>query len=291
MAEPAQQVEGTTAHLMAMRAAEGAGVPQDWRAALDLLQRSAELGFRPAQAELAALAGYWALSREIEAGKESPVATWKNLRIAIDPARWLATPAKRILSAKPRIAAVEGFASFEVCDWLIAKARSKLAPAQVYDRETGGPRHEGVRTNSECHLLRDESDLLLLFLRARMAIVTELPVPWMEATAILHYTPGQEFLPHCDFLDTASAGGAKDVAARGQRVLTFLLCLNDDYEGGETEFPVLGTRWKGRRGNALFFWNVDPNGTPDPLTRHAGLPPTCGEKWLLSQWIRARGAR
>jgi prolyl 4-hydroxylase len=288
---PAEGIDGATAHLMAMRAAEGAGVPQDWTAALDLLRRSAELGFRSSQAELAALAGDWVFSREIDAGKEAPFAIWKNLRAAIDPAGWLATPSKRILSANPRIAAVERFAAPETCDWLISRARDRLVPAQVYDRESGGPRHEGVRTNSECHLLRDESDLLLAFLRARIARVTDLPVPWMEATSILHYAPGQEFLPHLDFLDTASPGGAKDVTERGQRVLTFLLCLNDDYEGGETEFPALGTRWKGRKGNALFFWNVDPNGTPDRLTRHAGLPPTRGEKWLLSQWIRARGTR
>jgi hypothetical protein len=44
-------------------------------------------------------------------------------------------------------------------------------------------------------------------------------------------------------------------------------------------------RWKGRRGSALFFWNVEPDGTRDQDTLHAGLPVTRGEKWLLSQWI------
>ena len=40
--------------------------------------------------------------------------------------------------------------------------------------------------------------------------------------------------------------------------------------------------------DALFFYNVDENGAPDPLTEHAGVPPTRGEKWLLSQFIRDR---
>jgi prolyl 4-hydroxylase len=107
---------------------------------------------------------------------------------------------------------------------------------------------------------------------------------------VLHYEPGEEFLPHFDFLDVSQPGPAKDVAGRGQRVLTFLIALNDDYDGGETEFPEIGKRWKGRKGSGLFFWNVEPDGTPDRLTRHAGLPPTRGEKWLLSQWIRGRAA-
>jgi prolyl 4-hydroxylase len=140
-------------------------------------------------------------------------------------------------------------------------------------------------------LLRDESDLVLLFIRARIAQIIELPVPWMEATMMLHYAPGEEFLPHLDFLDTQLPGPAADVAERGQRVVTFLLALNEDYEGGETAFTELGRRWKGQTGSGLFFWNVEPDGRPDPRTRHAGLPPVNGEKWLLSQWVRARPVR
>jgi hypothetical protein len=36
------------------------------------------------------------------------------------------------------------------------------------------------------------------------------------------------------------------------------------------------------------FANVDLVGNPDRSTLHAGLTPTQGEKWLLSQWIRDR---
>jgi hypothetical protein len=68
--------------------------------------------------------------------------------------------------------------------------------------------------------------------------------------------------------------------------VTFLLYLNDGFEGGETEFPLVGVRCKGNKGDALCFWNVLPNGSPDRQTIHAGLPPTQGEKWLLSQWVR-----
>jgi hypothetical protein len=30
------------------------------------------------------------------------------------------------------------------------------------------------------------------------------------------------------------------------------------------------------------------DGSPDYNTRHAGLPPTSGRKWVLSQWIRTK---
>jgi hypothetical protein len=275
---------------MAMYAAEGTDVPADWNAALDHLQRAAELGHDLAQAELAALCGDWALSREIGAGKLLPSGAWEKLRRSVDLAGWLTPPRPRVLSASPRIATVESMATPELCDWLIGRARSKLAPAEVYDHDTGGQRIATVRTNSACYFPWEASDLLLLALRARMASAAELPVYAMESTAVLHYTVGQEFLPHFDFLDVSKPGHAKDVAGRGQRVLTFLISLNEDYEGGETEFPALGKRWRGRKGNALFFWNVEPDGTMDRRTLHAGLSPTRGEKWLLSQWIRGRPA-
>ena len=274
-----------------MRAAEGAGVPQSWGTALDILQRAAELEYRPAQAELAALAGHWQMAQEISDGVECGREKWGALRASVNIAKWLTAPPKRIVSASPRIATVPELASPEECRWLISRAQGKLSRAQVYDPQTGGPRSESVRTNSQCVLLRDESDLVLLFLRARMARVIELPVPSMEAAMMLHYAPGEEFLPHLDYLDTQLPGPAADVAERGQRVLTFLVSLNEGYEGGETEFPELERRWKGSTGGGLFFWNVEPDGRPDPRTRHAGLPPASGEKWLLSQWVRARPLR
>jgi len=275
-----------------MRSAEGFGVTQDWTAALDCLQRAAELGHSMAQAELAALSRNWSAAHAIVAGKKLPPSACEELRRSIDLTHWLAPPPhKVIVSASPRIAVVEAFAPPEVCDWLIERARPRLVPAQVYDHDSGEARSRNVRTNSECHFRADESDFVLLLVCARIAAVTGLPVGAMEATAILHYTPGQKFEPHHDFLDTSIPGYAKAVARGGQRVLTFLLCLNDEYEGGETDFPMIGKRYKGHKGNAVFFWNVEPDGTPDKRTLHAGLPPTRGEKWLLSQWVRGRVSR
>ena len=109
----------------------------------------------------------------------------------------------------------------------------------------------------------------------------------MEIPSVLYYSVGQEFLPHFDIIiNPDSPDYDQKLAKGGERVLTLLLYLNDDYEGGETEFPVLGERWKGRKGEALFFWNVTPDGALDERTLHAGLPVTRGEKWILSQWIQ-----
>ncbi len=279
----------SAAHLRALYAAENSDGSADWASALQHLEQAASLGHALAQSELAALAGDWTLASAIQRGEPAPL-DWAQLRRAIDLSQWLKTPSVSRLSPRPRVATVQDIASPQLCDWLIARARPYLSAAEVYDHETGKQRIESVRTNTACYFSWETSDLLLMTLRAKMAQAAELSVNVMESTAVLHYTGGQEFRPHFDFLDVSKPGTAMEVEQRGQRVLTFLIALNDDYEGGQTDFPEIGKRWKGRKGNGLFFWNVEPDGTPDRLTRHAGLPPTSGEKWMLSQWIRGRPA-
>jgi prolyl 4-hydroxylase len=128
----------------------------------------------------------------------------------------------------------------------------------------------------------------LSLLRERMAPLAAAPVAMFEGAKVLHYEPGQRFALHADFLEITTPALVREVEKRGQRVTTFLVYLNDDYDGGETDFPRLGFRFKGARGDALLFSNVDAAGAPDYKTVHAGLAPTRGEKWLLSQWIRNR---
>ena len=101
-------------------------------------------------------------------------------------------------------------------------------------------------------------------------------MPLFEPTQLLHYSVGQQFKPHYDFFDPVNLAYRDDLARFGQRIATFLIYLNDDYEGGETSFPKIGLNFHANAGDALFFANVTREGTPDLMTLHAGLPPTSG---------------
>jgi len=48
---------------------------------------------------------------------------------------------------------------------------------------------------------------------------------------------------------------------------------------------VLRKAWKGRKGAALFFWNLDASGAIERRVLHEGTPITRGEKWIISQFI------
>lgn len=192
----------------------------------------------------------------------------------------------RALYDFPRIFAVENFASPEECDWVMAQAKPRLQRAEVYDPRAGGGVQVDARTNSAVTLDIGFIDIATMMMRQRIAKIIGRGA--LEAASVLHYDVGEEFRPHFDFLDPALSGHVADLRANGQRIATFLVYLNEDYEGGETAFPRLSWRFRGRKGDALLFWNVDAKGEPDRQTFHAGLSPTHGEKWLLSQWIREK---
>jgi hypothetical protein len=260
--------------LAAVLLASGIG-GADWPRALDHLQRAAELGYPPAQDQLRLLAG---------AGGEN----WAGLRRAVNLQAWRTAPKAEVLSAAPRIHAFAKLLPPAVCDWLIARARERLGPAQVYDPSTGGPLRSDARRNSAADFALVDTDMVQLMVRERVGAATGLTVDGMQGPQILHYAVGETFAPHHDFLDPDLEGPARELALRGQRTATCLVYLNEDLEGGETDFPELGLRYRRGRGDALVFFNVDEEGRPDRRTLHAGLPPTAGEKWALSQWCHDR---
>jgi prolyl 4-hydroxylase len=264
----------------------GAGRRQDWNRALDCLELAAGRGSERARAQLRLLAG--TAGSPAEAEGDLAAGTWRGLRNRIDVGRLLQVPGRIAVSEAPRMRVFEGFASPAECRWVIATLRPKLGPAMVWDDATGLGKVDPSRSNSAVELRLPEMDVVIELLRARISVATRLPEAIFEVPQVMHYSVGQEFRPHHDFLDPQQQGPAGDIARRGQRIGSFLIYLNEDFEGGETEFPKAAFSYRGRAGDALFFTNVTRDGRPDPLTLHAGRPPTKGEKWIFSQWIRDR---
>lgn len=286
----AEEGSAEAAHRLAVFAAEGIGEPQSWPDALIHLKRAATLGHRIAQAELAGLSGNWLRAKALLTGKPSPVEA-DLPGDAIDLSSWLQVPAPRLDFASPRVFTVPRFLSPGVCDWLIERARPNLHRAQTFDPRTGGAQVVEGRNHSCWGFNVAQSDVVIAIVRARMAQLTGHSVYGFEDTSVLHYSPGEQFAPHYDFIEPNTQAALSDIASTGQRAVTFLVYLNDGYEGGETNFPRLGRSYKGTKGDALFYDNVLPaDGSPDRRTLHTGTMLRRGQKWLLSQWIRSRPA-
>lgn len=272
--EAALRGDAEAAAQLAVCAAWGVAQAIDVNEALNHLERAAALGWLPAQQELQLLAR--------EHGSD-----WTALRSKIDVAAWTTSPAGRVIRERPQVIVIERFMSAAECSWLIERGRPGLSRAKIY-RGSSQPRTADTRTNREVAFTIFNADVALSLIRERIASATRVASSFFEIAKVLHYERGQQFALHADFLQLNTPELVREVQVRGQRAATFLVYLNDGYEGGETDFPRIGLRFKGNCGDALLFSNVDAAGAPDYDTVHAGLPPTRGEKWLLSQWIRSR---
>lgn len=269
--------------LRALFEAMGIARPLNWEAAFDLLQLAAEQGSLSARRQLLLLADRTTSWETVESAAD---ADWARIRRSVSIERTLAHGERLSLSEEPRIRVIEGFATPAECRWLIERARPHLARATVI-KKTGDQGVAQGRSNSATVFRIIDMDVVVEAMRARISIATRVPLPLFEPTQVFRYAIGQEFRPHHDFLDPANEA-YRDKLFAGQRIATFLIYLNDDFSGGQTDFPAVGIRYRGGTGDAIFWANVDRQNRPDPLTIHAGLPPTAGDKWILSQWIRDR---
>ena len=208
-----------------------------------------------------------------------------DARVLTDaPARPI--PQRTVLSQSPAVWKIDGLFTEEECDYVVGSAAPRLAPAVVIHPATGAPMQRPERSSHNAMLRAYQADLVMHYVERRLAAAAAIPLENGEITSILRYRPGEEYRPHFDFLSDNVYGGAA-LQQSGQRVATLLVCLNDEFSGGETSFLTPGIKWKGRTGDALLFRNVTDDGKPDLTTRHAGQPVTSGEKWLLSKWYRA----
>ncbi|MFZ2032011.1 MAG: 2OG-Fe(II) oxygenase [Vitreimonas sp.] len=205
-----------------------------------------------------------------------------------DAEPWLAPPKLAQHATAPRIFVAENFLPREVCDWFIEQARGKLHGARVAtasDTTAVGDR----RTNSVAGSSMLEPDLVMQLTRLRIAGALDLSAEQLEPSNVLRYEVGQEYGPHYDVIRPEEGQNFEaELRTIGQRCATVLVYLNEGYEGGETEFPRLRLRFKGKPGDALIFWNLSTDNALERDSLHAGLPVTRGEKWLLSQWVRER---
>jgi prolyl 4-hydroxylase len=161
------------------------------------------------------------------------------------------------------------------CRYLMEATGNRFEPSMVYDSNRQLVRDE-IRTSdgSTIHWLIE--DPAVVALNRRIAAVSGSAYESGEALALLRYSPGQEYRPHFDFVK----------GAENRRLMTALIYLNDDYEGGETEFVRTGLKVKGKTGDVILFRNEGAGSGPNPNSEHAGLPITKGVKYLATRWIR-----
>eukprot|EP00884_Botryococcus_braunii_P014959 jgi/Botrbrau1/23464/Bobra.106_1s0019.1 len=217
------------------------------------------------------------------------------------------------LSWRPRASVYHNFLSPEECNHILNMTRPHVRRSTVIaDALDSGKKSElnDIRTSYGVFVPR-HMDPIISRLEERISKWTHLPISHQEDFQVLRYVWGQKYGSHWD----ARPGERSDWAKRNPRVATVLLYLEEkNLQGGETAFTDADAdhyvsealRLKSfsfsecargkvavppKKGDALLFWSLKPDGDLDPYALHAGCPVVDGIKWTATVWIHVNPFR
>jgi prolyl 4-hydroxylase len=170
------------------------------------------------------------------------------------------------------------------CAALIEVINQRLRPSTV--TLAGTDKH--FRTSRTCDL-SELKDPLVAMIDEKIARTLGIRRAYAEGNQAQRYDVGQQFKAHTDYFEPGTEEFATFGANAGNRTWTVMVYLNEGMQGGGTHFFAIDRTFEPRRGQAVIWNNLYPDGTPNPDTLHAGMPVTEGHKIIITLWFRAMG--
>tara|TARA_R100001443_G_scaffold27140_3_gene40438 strand:- start:15471 stop:16214 length:744 start_codon:yes stop_codon:yes gene_type:complete len=189
----------------------------------------------------------------------------------------------------PTIVVEDNVLSPALCEHLIEFAENKGLAPNLINRD-GKYIQDEARTSQGIFISYGDNKVLDGVIEA-LSGMCALPPARLEPVSIQRYQPGQEYKPHYDaFLpeEMDEMPESSKIKEGGNRCVTMITYLNDVSDGGGTVFPVLGFATQAVQGRVLMFGNLDENKIVHPASLHMGLPPSEGDKWILTLWFREK---
>lgn len=179
---------------------------------------------------------------------------------------------------------LDDFMTKSECDAIIAQMKKDLRPSTI----TTGTDYAAFRTSTTCDL-GHQSSKIVEKIDKKIARTLGVRLSWSEVIQGQKYEVGQEFKAHTDYFEPGSPEFRKFAGDMGQRTWTFMVYLNETPKGGATYFTKADKMFYPKRGRAVIWNNLKPDGSPNPLTIHHGMPVEEGSKMIITKWFRDKG--
>lgn len=112
-----------------------------------------------------------------------------------------------------------------------------------------------------------------------------------EDIQVVKYQPNGYYREHHDSC-CEEGDKCNEFNKEGNRILTMVIYLNDDFDGGSTRFPNLDKDFKPKKYSGILFYPMNKKGDKcHDNSLHAGMPITSGEKYIANVWIRDKHFR
>ena len=164
----------------------------------------------------------------------------------------------------------------EQCKKLCREALPQLHQSTVYSEANVVAGLSKERISMTATLINHDT----LLLRNMASQLTGMPLSHIENLQVTRYKKDGKFDYHYD------TDPKQKNQASWSRIATLMIYLNEDFVGGETEFPKIQTSFIPETGKAILFWSVI-NGELIKDSMHKGCEIISGEKWIANIWIHS----
>jgi len=170
----------------------------------------------------------------------------------------------------------------EEADYILAKANDSFSDSIILSGN-----NNSIRKSKTAWLYKTDSVINKLY--ERISKILNFDIDKAEALQVVKYEPGGFYNEHHDSCCETGDICERFIAETGQRTMTILIYLNDDFEGGATSFPELKMELKAPKYGAIVFHPLEKDGDRcHPLALHKGMPVTSGKKFISNIWIREK---
>ena len=116
--------------------------------------------------------------------------------------------------------------------------------------------------------------------------MTNMPFANAEDLQVVKYKPNGYYKAHYDSCcDKEDCNDFTELG--GNRVITMVIYLNDDFDGGATKFINLNKEIKPDKYSGILFYSLNKaQNKCHTNSKHAGMPVKSGEKYIANVWIR-----
>lgn len=174
------------------------------------------------------------------------------------------------------------FVSPDEAAYILQKAGPEFSESKVV---TGND--VSIRKSKTAWLLN--TDPVVSTIIRRVCAMTNIPFENAEKMQVVQYDADEYYNEHHDSCCDDRIECVEFEKNGGQRKVTMLIYLSDDFEGGSTRFINLDQEYKPPKFSGLLFHSLQKDGNKGhPLALHAGLPVKSGRKYIANVWLRER---
>ncbi len=200
----------------------------------------------------------------------------KNVSKSLDRNKYV----QHIPNEHLQIYVYQNFLNLEERTNLIELIDRTAKPSELY----AGTELEGFRTSYSCNMEHDNP--VVKAIDKKISKLLGVKPGYSEIIQGQRYDVGQQFKEHHDFFHTTEAYWQQERINGGQRSWTAMIYLNDDLEGGTTEFYKAKIGVRPLAGMLVAWNNMKPDGKQNNFSLHSGKPVTKGRKYIITKWFR-----